>query len=215
MEFKFKFNYQNFVLATKIFTCVVLFSLIYCIRNIYKTSKNFFNYNLYIIQDEIEKNKYEDVLIGTNSHVSIFELADNNFNKKDINAINLYTGLCFSKIEMYKESLYYLLKVKTKEPLIDTLLKRLIGDCYTELKDYDNAVKYFNESINVKNSSPKININTVYKLALIYEEKKDYKKTQELLSTYIKKYTNEKDISILKNEKKKVDLILKSLNTEK
>lgn len=212
---KFKYNQLNLHIFIKSITAILFLLIVYLINTIYNSQKNLFEYNMYIIQNDIENNKYEDVLVGTNSHASIFELLNSKLSKKDINTVNLYTGLCLIKLEMYKESLSYLLKVKTKEQLINILLNKLIGDCYTELKNYDEAIKYFNKSIDIENSSPKINIDTVYKLALVYEEKGNFTEAYNLLKKYIKKYNKETDILILKNEKKKIKLILNKLIKKK
>ena len=199
---KFKYNQLNLHIFIKSITTILFLLIVYLINTIYNSQKNLFEYNMYIIQNDIENNKYEDVLVGNNSHASIFELLNSKLSKKDINTVNLYTGLC-------------LIKVKTKEQLINILLNKLIGDCYTELKNYDEAIKYFNKSIDIENNSPKINIDTVYKLSLVYEEKENFTEAYNLLKKYIKKYNKETDISILKNEKKKIKLILNKLIKKK
>lgn len=199
---------KDFYSIIKSALVLIFLLLVYCAKVAVNSDKKLFDSQIYIIQNDIEENKYDDVLSGNNSHLSVFELLKTNLSRKDINLLNMYAGLCLSKTGMYDGSLNYLTKVKTSDPLINILVKKLIGDCYTELQKYDEAIKYYIESINIDSNSAKININTIYKLTLVYEEIKQFNEAYTLLKKYIKKYKNESDISILKEEKKKIKLLL-------
>ena len=134
-------------------------------------------------------------------------------NKSKINTLNLYAGICLSKLGYYKAGIGYLLKcLDVKDNFLKAKIKVLIGDCYTNLSEYDKALESFLSSLELVEKSDEMTSNIVYKIVLIYEEKGMYNEALELLKRVIRKSKSNGDPSpILVNEKKKIQLLMKKL----
>lgn len=183
----------------------LLFNRIIRIRNEYVNG-------LYYIQDDFSNNKYVETLIGSNDHRGLFELINETNDKSSINTLNLYTGICLSKLGHYIEGINHLKCVNVSDDFLKAKINVLIGDCYTDLSEYDKALESFLMSLKLAEKSDEMASNIVYKIVLIYEEKGMYNKALELLKKTIRKskskgYSN----SLLIDEKKKIQMVMKKI----
>jgi tetratricopeptide (TPR) repeat protein len=75
----------------------------------------------------------------------------------------------------------------TGSPVIDPLVLGMLGDAYSELKDYGKAITYYKKAANkTENSftSPLF----LKKLGLVYEEEKDFEAALKAYQTIKEKY---------------------------
>lgn len=201
----FKINLTYFCIFLMCADGYLLFNRISGIRNEYVNG-------LYYIQDDFSNNKYEETLIGSNDHRGLFELINEANNKSSINTLNLYTGICLSKLGHYMEGINHLKGVNVSDDFLKAKINVLIGDCYTDLSEYDKALESFLMSLKLAEKSDEMASNIVYKIVLIYEEKGMYDKALELLKKTIRKskskgYSN----SLLIDEKKKIQMLMKKI----
>lgn len=76
----------------------------------------------------------------------------------------------------YQEAIKYLDKAMTGEKVLDANTTALIGDCYVNLKKYDNALDYFGKAIKMADKNPQIVPRVLLKEANVYDEQKKYDK---------------------------------------
>jgi tetratricopeptide (TPR) repeat protein len=116
---------------------------------------------------------------GDSGYPGFEKIADEYANTKSANLANLYLGGIYLRKGEYKKATEALGKYsETGSPVADPLALGLLGDAYSELKDYKQAATYYkkaSEKASSKFTSPMF----LKKLGLVYEQLKDYKSAQE------------------------------------
>jgi tetratricopeptide (TPR) repeat protein len=116
---------------------------------------------------------------GDSGYPGFEKIADEYENTKSANLANLYLGGIYLRKGEYKKATEALGKYsETGSPVADPLALGLLGDAYSELKDYKQAATYYkkaSEKASNKFTSPMF----LKKLGLVYEQLKDYKSAQE------------------------------------
>jgi tetratricopeptide (TPR) repeat protein len=86
-------------------------------------------------------------LNGNGSDVTgMQEIADEYGMTKTGNVANFYTGRALMEKGQYDEAIDYLKDFSTSSKIIKPVKLGLIGDCYSQLKDYDEAADYYQEA---------------------------------------------------------------------
>ena len=116
---------------------------------------------------------------GDSGYPGFEKIADEYANTKSANLANLYLGGIYLRKGEYKKATEALGKYsETGSPVADPLALGLLGDAYSELKDYKQAATYYkkaSEKASNKFTSPMF----LKKLGLVYEQLKDYKSAQD------------------------------------
>jgi len=116
---------------------------------------------------------------GDSGYPGFEKIADEYANTKSANLANLYLGGIYLRKGEYKKATEALGKYsETGSPVADPLALGLLGDAYSELKDYKQAATYYkkaSEKASNKFTSPMF----LKKLGLVEEQLKDYKSAQE------------------------------------
>ena len=111
---------------------------------------------------------------GDGSYPGFEKIADEYSNTKSANIANAYLGGLYLKKGEFQKAVDALGKYSsTGSPVIDPLVLGMLGDAYSELKDYSKAVTYYKKAADKsKNSftSPLF----LKKLGLVYEEQKEF-----------------------------------------
>lgn len=79
----------------------------------------------------------------------------------------------------YEEAVEYLKRFSSKDDVLDANAKVLTGDCYVNLKKYDEALECYNKAIKKADRNPQIVPRTLLKEANVYDEQKKYDKALE------------------------------------
>lgn len=93
----------------------------------------------------------------------------------------LQLGLSLYQNGKYEDAIKYLKEADIDEPVLKASTTRMIGDCYVNLKKYDQAIQYFDKAISQADKNPQLVPAILMKKANIYEEQKKY---QQALDTY-------------------------------
>jgi len=100
---------------------------------------------------------------------------------------NYYVGVIYVKQSKFKPAILYLEDFKANDLLVQARAYSLIGDAYMELKDYENAAKYYTQAANHKPNkffSPSY----LMKAALAYEKLNNTEKAKEAYQKIIDRY---------------------------
>lgn len=111
------------------------------------------------------------------------KIADEYNNTKSANLANLYLGGIYLRKGEYKKATEVLGKyTETGSVVADPLALGMLGDAYSELKDYNQAITYYKKAAD-KSSNKFTSPLFLKKLGLVYETQKKYKDAE---ATYTK-----------------------------
>ena len=124
---------------------------------------------------------------GDAGYEGLEKIADEYDNTKSANLANLYLGGIYLRKGEYKKAVESLGKyAETGSPVADPLALGLLGDAYSELKDYKQAATYYKKAAD-KASNKFTSPMFLKKLGLVYEQMKDFKEAE---SAYTKVKTD-------------------------
>lgn len=95
------------------------------------------------------------------------------------NLARLSAAEAYYNIGKYKEAISYLEDFKTKDDVLQANAYVLEGDCYVNLKKYDDALKIYSKALSAANENPQIAPRILLKEANIYDVQKKYDKALE------------------------------------
>ena len=104
------------------------------------------------------------------------------------NRAALNAAIILYKDGKYQEALDYLKKFKGNESIIGASAKSLEGDCYVNLKKYDEAVKCFAEAAKISDDNPSYTPVFMMKEATVLRELKKYKEEAAIYQKIIDEY---------------------------
>ncbi len=116
---------------------------------------------------------------GEGGYPGLEKIAEEYANTKSANLANLYLGGLYLRKGEYKKATEALGKyTATGSPVADPLALGLLGDAYSELKDYKQAATYYQKAAD-KASNKFTSPIFLKKLGLINETLKDFKAAEE------------------------------------
>jgi tetratricopeptide (TPR) repeat protein len=125
---------------------------------------------------------------GDGSYPGFEKIAEEYSNTKSANIANAYLGGLYLRKGQFEKAVEALGNYSsTGSPVIDPLVLGMLGDAYSELKDYGKAITYYKKAANkTENSftSPLF----LKKLGLVYEEEKDFEAALKAYQTIKEKY---------------------------
>ncbi len=125
----------------------------------------------YATIDSLQKRAIE----GDGSFPGFKEIASEYSNTKSANIANAYLGGLYLRQGQYEEAIKALEKYSdTGSEILDPLVSGLLGDAYSELKDYKKAASYYKSAAD-KNKNSFTTPLMLKKLGLVCEVQQDYK----------------------------------------
>jgi hypothetical protein len=116
---------------------------------------------------------------GDGSYPGFKEIAEEYENTKSANIANAYLGGLYLRQGKYQEAINALEKYSnTGSTILDPLVSGLLGDAYSELKDYKKAASYYKKAAE-KNTNLFTSPLLLKKLGLVYEAQSDFKQALE------------------------------------
>ena len=142
---------------------------------------------MYVAERYFEKDSFKLALNGDGNYPGFLNIIDDYGLTKSSNLAKYYAGICYKNLGKYTEAIEFLKKFNLEDKLLSSIALGSIGDCYAELKQSDDAVKYYERAAdNVKNdfTSP------IYlmRAGLLLEEKGSFKKSLELYERIEKEF---------------------------
>lgn len=117
---------------------------------------------------------------GDGSYPGFETIAEEYSNTKSANIANAYLGGLYLNKGEFQKAVDALGKYSsTGSPIIDPLVLGMLGDAYSELKDYKKAITYYKKAAD-KNANSFTSPLFLKKLGLVYEAEKDYKAASEV-----------------------------------
>ncbi len=116
---------------------------------------------------------------GEGGYPGLEKIAEEYENTKSANLANLYLGGIYLRKGEYQKAVNSLSKYSaTGSPVVDPLALGLLGDAYSELKDYKQAATYYKKAVD-KSTNKFTSPMFLKKLGLVNEALKDFKGAEE------------------------------------
>ncbi len=136
-----------------------------------KAASEMFRAETYAANDSLA----DKALKGDGSYPGFETIADEYSNTKSANIANAYLGGLYLKKGEFQEAADALGKYSsTGSPVIDPLVLGMLGDSYSEMKDYSKAATFYKKAVD-KSKNDFTSPLFLKKLGLVYEEQKNYK----------------------------------------
>lgn len=139
----------------------------------------------------------EKAIVGDGSYPGFEKIAQEYSNTKSANLANVYLGGLYLKKGEFQKAINALEKYSnTGSVIIDPLVLGMLGDAYSELKDYDKAVAFYKKAAD---KAPNEFTSPLFlkKLGLVYEEQKDYKAAAETYNKIQTAYPGSKEAATI------------------
>lgn len=135
---------------------------------------------MYKAEEYLSTDSLKDRAIsGDGSYPGFEKIVEEYSNTKSANLANAYLGgLYLQKGEFQKAADALGNYSSTGSPVIDPLVLGMLGDAYSELKDYSKAITFYKKAAD-KNPNTLTSPMFLKKLGLVYEEQKDFKSAVE------------------------------------
>lgn len=140
-----------------------------------KAANEMFRAEQYAASDSLT----DKAIKGDGSYPGFELIADEYSNTKSANIANAYLGGLYLKKGEYQKAVDALGEYSsTGSPVIDPLVLGMLGDGYSELKDYSKAITYYKKAAD-KSSNSFTSPLFLKKLGLVYEEQKEFKSAED------------------------------------
>ena len=134
---------------------------------------------------------------GDGSYPGFEKIAEEYSNTKSANLANAYLGGLYLKKGEFKKAAETLGNYSaTGSPIIDPLVLGMLGDAYSELKDYDKAETYYKKASDKSKNSFTTPL-FLKKLGLVYEENKDYDSAVDVYKTIKQDYPESSEAALV------------------
>lgn len=178
---------------------VVLIGIYFWYQNVYlknraeEAASQMFKSEQYVGIDSLA-NK---AINGEGGYPGLEKIAEEYANTKSANLANLYLGGIYLRKGEYKKATEALGKyTATGSPIADPLALGLLGDAYSELKDFDQAATYYKKAAD-KASNKFTSPMFLKKLGLVHEQQKDFKAALEAYSKIKSQYPDSQEAAMV------------------
>jgi tetratricopeptide (TPR) repeat protein len=148
---------------------------------------------------------FEAALNGDGNTLGFTDIIDN-YGKRAGKAVNLYAGLCNLQLGNNEEAIAFLKKYSVKDKIMQARAYSAIGDAYSNLKDYANAIAWYKKAAALEDNE--LRPAYLLKAALVMEETGDtagalslYKEIETKYPQTVEGYDIQKYISRIENQK--------------
>jgi tetratricopeptide (TPR) repeat protein len=147
---------------------------------------------MYVAELYFQKDSFNLALNGDGNYYGFLDIIDKYGITKSGNLSKYYAGICYLQLGNFDEAISYLKKFDSDDIMVNATAQGAIGDAYSELQKYGQAIKYYEKAAN---STPNAFITPLYlnKAAQLYEEEGNYKKAIELYEKIKKDYAQSQE----------------------
>ncbi|MCB0737617.1 MAG: tetratricopeptide repeat protein [Bacteroidetes bacterium] len=157
--------------------------------------------SIFMAQEYFEQGNFNAALNGDGQNFGLLDIANKYSGTSQGNLSNLYAGIAYMHMATvtdssgnrntgyYDDAIKHLKKFSTSSEFMGAIANARLGDCYSELGDYSQAISYYEKAANrAKNefSTPSY----LHKLGLACLETANYSKASSAFGTLLEEYPN-------------------------
>ena len=143
--------------------------------------------DMFMAERFFERDSFNLALEGFGTYPGFLQVIEDYNFTKSAKLARYYAGVSFLNLGDYESAVHHLKKFSTKDVLVGSAWCSSLGDAYSELEEYSQAVKYYirgAEKFENKFSTPIL----LKKAGLVYEEMKDFNKALEVYNRIKRNY---------------------------
>ncbi|MGN6644981.1 MAG: tetratricopeptide repeat protein [Cytophaga sp.] len=122
------------------------------------------------------------------------------------NLAAFYTGIIYLKQGKFEQAISHLENYSSSDGIMQARSWAAMGDAYSDLKDGENAIKYYKKAAEHK-PNEQLTPSYLMKLALAYEVNKDWKSAAEAYDKIITDFPKSQDVADAKKYKAKAQAL--------
>jgi tetratricopeptide (TPR) repeat protein len=154
-----------------------------------------------------EADSLNRALNGDGNYPGLIEIAENYGMTKSGNLAKFYVGTIYLKQGKFEEAIEYLKGFGSSDLLVQARAYSLIGDAYLELKQFEDAVKYYQKASDYK-PNKEFTPSYLMKLGLAQEKSNNLEGALETYSSILATYPNAAVVNDAKRSKGVVESAL-------
>ncbi len=143
--------------------------------------------SMYIAERYFERDSFNLALNGYGTYPGFLDIIDEYKITKAAKLARYYAGICYKELGDSESAIDYLSKFSTKDNMVGSTAKSSLGDAYSDIEEYQKAVKaYLEAADNYENgfTTPII----LKKAGIVYEKMGEYQKAKDIYERIEKSY---------------------------
>ena len=154
-----------------------------------------------------EADSLNKALNGDGNNIGFLDIVDSYGMTPTGNLAKFYVGVIYLKQGKFEEAIESLKSYGSSDLLVQARAYSLIGDAYTELKQFEDAVKYYQKASDYK---PNKEFTPTYllKLALAQEKSNNLESALSTYNTILEEYPNTPASNDAKREQGRIESLL-------
>ena len=148
---------------------------------------------IYPGENYLERQQWDVALNGNGAdYIGFIGVIDDYGFTKTAKLAKAYAGICYYHLNQPEEALNYLKKFNANDNLVSPIIKGLIGDCYVDLGNVAEGIKYFNKAASELNNDM---LSPIYlkKAAIAFESLSDFNNAVKSYQTIKDKYPHSQE----------------------
>jgi tetratricopeptide (TPR) repeat protein len=147
---------------------------------------------MYVAEQYFEKDSFKLALNGDGNYPGFLTIIDEYGLTDASNLSHYYAGICYKNLGKYKEAIEYLKKFDSSDKIISSEALGAIADCFADLGDNDQAVKYYKKAAN-NNKNDFTTPLYLMRAGILLEQMNNYKDALDLYERIEKEHNNTKE----------------------
>lgn len=138
---------------------------------------------------QFRADSFQIALYGNETVTGFADVVDEFGSTKAGNTARYYAGVCAMKLGQFDDAVKYLKKFSCDDPIIEPMAIALLGDAYSELGKYDDAISKYKKAANVADNEI---LSPIYleKEAIVYEKLGKYSEAIKVYEKIKEDYSN-------------------------
>jgi len=147
---------------------------------------------MYVAEQYFEKDSFNLALKGDGNYPGFLTIIDE-FGLTDAsNLSHYYAGICYKNLGNYKDAIEHLRKFDSSDKIISSEALGAIGDCYADLGENDQAVKYYKKAAN-NNKNDFTTPLYLMRAGILFEEMNNFKDALKIYQRIEEEYNGTKE----------------------
>jgi len=142
---------------------------------------------IFAAEQYFERDSFKLALNGDGNYLGLLDIINKYSPTKTAKLAYYYAGISYRGLGKYQEAISYLKKFDAGDLIVSALALGAIGDCYVELNNLSEGVKYYEKAANYNDNEFSAPI-FLKKSGIVYESMKNYTKALKAFEMIKEKY---------------------------